>query len=346
MDFGAWSWILARLVMSISTCAWSWKLSHLRVGMTPQVRRWRYLIGSSLRLVATGIAMLLVFQAGSIVLGIVYDKTIVGRFYFAYNLSISLLIPITISVTQVLLPSISKLQDDIVRFRSAFLRSANVFSFVVAPLTLLVAATADPFVRLLFDEKWIPSIPTLQLLSLAVAFKCGELPAMNCLKAIGRFDRVLEFYCVNLLVTYTGVSIGAILGESIAPDQSSAAAMGLTVAWAIVGPLALAMALSSIGLPRRRFFSISLPPLVAGLVSMGSAMLIVNTAVAWPTAPGEFGAITYAVLLVVQMAAIAVIGLGLYGAFMWWVRRSVFLEVIGPVLAKVRASRARRSVKA
>jgi O-antigen/teichoic acid export membrane protein len=331
--FGPWAWIIARLLMSIVTCLWSWKLAGIKVPRRAYVRRWRYLLGSSARLVATGVLMLLAFQAGPIVLGVLHDKQAVGRFYFAYNLSISLLIPVTASVSQVLLPSISKLQDDLQRFRAAYVRSASAFAFIVIPLTLLAAATAEPFIQLLFGERWEPAVLTMQLLSLAIAFKCGESTAMSTLKAMGKFDRVLSFYMMNAIVTYVGVVVGALLGEA------TMTAAGLAVAWAVVGPLATMMALTTVGLPKRTYADITVPPLIMGLASMGTAMVLVMPMFD-SIDRAAFGKLSYALMLVLQMALIALLGLPAYLLGMWFARRDVVLEAAGPFLRRWRSRRA------
>ncbi len=332
MGFGAWSFILARLILSISICAWSWALSGVKVGRRPMVRRWKYLVGDSLRLIATGVLMLLAFQAGNIMLGIFHGKKEVGSYFFAYMFSISILIPISISVSQVLLPSFARIKDDAERLRRAFVRAAATLAMVIDPLTLWAAAVSTPLVHLLFGHKWDHSIFVLQVLSMAMAVKCGELISMNLLKSQRRFGTVLAFQVVAAGLMLTSVGIGAWHGG--AHD----AAIGFLVAAAIQGPLALILALRVTHDSARRILEVWATPLAMGVVSMGLGGWVGWWVAGWMRGMlSDDAEIAHRIADVVQIGIAAAVGFPLYSVIMHYLHPAHVREIVGPVVRRLRS---------
>jgi PST family polysaccharide transporter len=63
-------------------------------------------------------------------------------------------------------PAFAKVQDDIRRLRSGFLRGVRTTAVVCFPVTIGIVVTAPVLVPVLFGDKWIPAVLTLQILAL------------------------------------------------------------------------------------------------------------------------------------------------------------------------------------
>ena len=65
-------------------------------------------------------------------------------------------------------------------------------SFVIFPIMTLFALLADPFIRFFLNEKWLNTIPLLQILCIAQIFYPISALNMNILTANGRSDLFLK----------------------------------------------------------------------------------------------------------------------------------------------------------
>ena len=89
------------------------------------------------------------------------------------------------SLDSVLLPVLSSEQDDKARVREMTRRAIRVSTYVLMPLMAGLAVCAEPLVRLLLTEKWLPSVPYMQLFCLYYAFWPLHTANLNAIKATG-----------------------------------------------------------------------------------------------------------------------------------------------------------------
>ncbi len=108
------------------------------------------------------------------------------------------------SLDSVLLPVLSSEQDDRVRVREMTRRAVKVSTFVLMPLMAGLAACAEPLVRFLLTEKWLPCVPYMQLFCLNYAFWPVHTANLNAIKAMGRSDVFLKLEIIKKVLE-TGI---------------------------------------------------------------------------------------------------------------------------------------------
>ena len=108
------------------------------------------------------------------------------------------------SLDSVLLPVLSSEQDDRVRVREMTRRAVKVSTFVLMPLMAGLAACAEPLVRFLLTEKWLPCVPYMQLFCLNYAFWPVHTANLNAIKAVGRSDIFLKLEIIKKVLE-TGI---------------------------------------------------------------------------------------------------------------------------------------------
>src|SRR4051812_30808575 len=185
--FGAYSFVLPWPLAAMARLVVLWGLSPPPLPLRPMFNRWRHLAGDTAHVLAAR-ALSLVTELGDyVVLGRFHPDAVVGVYYFAFNLSLQTAMLLALNLDGVLMPVLSKLRDDPVRQRAAFLSAAQAIALVGIPICLLQAVVADPVVRLIFDLKWYAAIPVLQVLSIGMAFRVVTHPAQSLMRAQGRF---------------------------------------------------------------------------------------------------------------------------------------------------------------
>lgn len=253
-----------------------WTISPVVIQPRLRVRRWRYLLGHSGKIVCAGIFITVTMQADYIILGLMMEKTIVGMYYFGFNLSMQSTSVLAAAISAALFPALSALQREPTRQLAAFRRSATVLAAVGVPLCLLQAGAAEPLVQLMFERKWVASIPIIQILSVGMAVQLLNGAAGSLILAQGRFDEYLRLTGTFALMMPTLVAIGAFFGGV------NGVAAGAATAAAVAGFLMPYIALRPTGGRIVDVWKVYFRPFVGGSMAVGTGML----AAQWGTGPG------------------------------------------------------------
>lgn len=104
------------------------------------------------------------------------------------------------AIDSVLLPTMSKEQDDRERVKSMTRRSIQVSTFLMAPLMMGLAFVGEPFVRLLLTEKWLPCVPFMRIFCITFMFYPIHTANLNAIKAMGRSDLFLKLEIAKKVV--------------------------------------------------------------------------------------------------------------------------------------------------
>ncbi len=276
--FGPYSFILPMPIIGAIKLAALWWLARPPVRFRLELAQWPSLLSASGLLVAAAFFFGLYTQAASISLGLLHTAALVGLFHFAHNLSLQVQTLLALNLSQVLLPSFSRLQDDPERQTRAFLKATKVLMMIAAPASLLVAAVAEPAVRLVFHERWVGAIPVLQLLSIGAAFNVTSIVTMNLLKAQGRYRFHLGVAVFRALGFLALVAAGAYLGGAVS------VALGAAVFMVIFGPASMWASIRFGGQGWKQVFEVYAVPVGLGGFACGMGVLA-----AWwiPEVPGR-----------------------------------------------------------
>ncbi len=266
MHMGAYSILLPVPIVNTMRLLIVWPLTRPPVRADLQLRRWRYLLGSNFTLVAAMFLLTVTYQGDYVMLGWLWpDKEIVGRYFWAFNLSAQTMQLIAMNLGSVLLPSLATLQAEPRRLLTAFLRASKAMALVVIPACLLQVALADPLIRAVFKPRWFEAIVLVQILSAGWVFLAISPSATSLLKARGQFATYLRFYgfyaSLFLAMVYIGARQGAAVGTATA----------VSLCAVIAGPASVYVASRRIGGRWRDVAEIFLPPLGAAAVAVGCA---------------------------------------------------------------------------
>ena len=107
---------------------------------------------------------------------------------------------INASIDSVLLPSMSKVQDDANTVKNMTRRAIKTSTFFMMPLMVGIAVCAEPLVRLILTDKWLPCVPFLRIFCFTYAFWPIHTANLNAIKAMGRSDLFLILEIIKKVV--------------------------------------------------------------------------------------------------------------------------------------------------
>ena len=150
-------------------------------------------------------------------------QLIIGKFYSPSSLAyydrgnsfpFAIVNNVNSSINSVLFPVMSSVQDDVENLKRMTRRAITISSYIMWPLMMGLAACAEPFVKLLLTDKWLPCVPFLRIFCISYAFYPIHSSNLNAIKALGRSDLFLKLEiikkCVGLLIIIVSMQFGVL----------------------------------------------------------------------------------------------------------------------------------------
>lgn len=134
---------------------------------------------------------------------------IIGKMYSASDLAFYnqgdkfpkvIVTNINTSIDSVLLPTMSNSQDNKERVKQMTRRAIKTSTYVMAPLMLGLAFCAEPIVRIVLTEKWLPCVPFLRIFCITYMFWPIHTANLNAINAMGRSDWFLILEIIKKIV--------------------------------------------------------------------------------------------------------------------------------------------------
>ncbi len=274
LGFGAMSIILPQPILALARLVIYWQAARPRIRHGPRPRRWRFLVGDSSAMLLGSVAFMFTYQGGQIVLGRMHpDSADAGIYYFCVVLADQSVRVLVNNLGGVLLPALSRLQDDPARLSRAFLNATGLVLLIGMPMCALQATLAAPLIRLFFSDKWLPAIGCFAAMSASAIGRLAFGPSESMLLAQGRFRAYMSLACCYGVVFLGAVTLTASLAPVAGAASWTAAAGGLCLM--IMGPCSLRLAIASGGTGWPGILRLYRWPLVCTVVSTSPALGLV-----------------------------------------------------------------------
>lgn len=137
------------------------------------------------------------------------DNILIGRFCSALDLGLYVkaygllrmpIMQIQEPISTVVVPALSRLQDDPQRYRSYFLKATMAVVFVGMPLVAFTAISSREILLILLGERWLGAVPIFQALIPAAFVGTLDMITGWVFLSRGRADLMLRLGTVNCLV--------------------------------------------------------------------------------------------------------------------------------------------------
>ena len=128
------------------------------------------------------------------------------------------------SIDSVLLPTMSNVQDNTEYVRAMTRRAIKTSSFLMMPLMMCLAVCAEPIVRIVLTEKWLPCVFFMRIFCFTYAFYPIHTANLNAIKAMGRSDIFLKLEiikkCIGLTAMFSTMMISVKAMAAVLPITS------------------------------------------------------------------------------------------------------------------------------
>lgn len=203
---GAWAMVFSKISGNIvgalvlcATVKWSPRLM-LDFG------RLKHLFSYSSKVLATNLLNTVFNNINSLIIGRYYSTLDIGYYQRGQQIPQGAMSALDGSMSEVLYPAFSKCQDDLVALKKAVRKSISFSMYIVLPVLTGLIAIAKPFTLLLLTEKWLPSVPYMQLTCIGCMF--WPLSHRNhAINALGKSNVTLRLSIIGKSISVISIVI-------------------------------------------------------------------------------------------------------------------------------------------
>jgi teichuronic acid exporter len=198
--YGVWALVAQQLSNKIIICISMWFTVKWHPGTSISFERLKSLFKFGSNILASNLLNTVYDQLRALVIGKLYSIDMLA-YYNKGEVFPSLIATNTDYALQgVMLTAYSKVQENHIELKTMVRRTIKTSSFFILPLMAGLAAIASPLVSILLTDKWLPSVPYMQLFCVVYAFQPIRTANLQALNGMGRSDIYLRLGLISKLV--------------------------------------------------------------------------------------------------------------------------------------------------
>lgn len=267
LGWGAWAMVFSKISGMFVGAIVLWLTVKWRPKRTFCFQRVKSLFSFSSKILGTNLLNTIFNNMHSLIIGKAYSPTDVGYYQRGQQIPQVTMGVVDGSMSEVLYPTFSKVQNDKVLLKNAVRRSVSLSMYLVLPVLMGLLVVAEPLTIILLTEKWLPSVPFMQF-SCVICMFWPLAHRTHALNAIGKSGTT---FCLSLV----GKALTLIAIFCCLPFGIYALMIGTIIASAINMWIASYLSKKLIGYQIKELGADVLPPLLLSLI-MGAAVYAVS----------------------------------------------------------------------
>jgi O-antigen/teichoic acid export membrane protein len=227
-NYGPWALVWQQLSMNIAVTIILWFTVKWRPKLLFSFARLKTLFSFGWKLLVSSLLDTIFRNIHGLVIGKIYSKEMLGIYTRGKQFPEIISTNIDGSIQSVLFPAYSAKNDDINALKNMVRRSITTSSFFMIPAMLGLATIAKPLVMVLLTEKWLDSVPFIQIACIYYSWRTIHTSNLTAINALGRSDIFLKLEIIKktntliaLLITIPMGIMPMIIGQAITSALAS-----------------------------------------------------------------------------------------------------------------------------
>lgn len=205
LGWGVWSLICMYLFQSVLTAIQLWVVSDWKPDFKFYKDRYKYHLSFGWKMTASGLLETLYQNLYILIIGKAFSATHLGYYSRAFTLRQLPISNISKALNKVSYPMFSSINHDDKKLKTAYRKLMQQLLFWLCPILIFATVYAEPFIRFLLTEKWLPAVPYFQVLALAGIMYPLNFYNTNILKVKGRSDLHMRLQIIKKSYAIVGV---------------------------------------------------------------------------------------------------------------------------------------------
>lgn len=198
--FGIWALVAQQLVNTTIDTIILWFIVRWRPKKLFSFNRLKSLYSYGWKLLVSSLINTAYDNIRQLLIGKIYSPTDLAYYNRGKQFPNMIGTNINSSIDSVLFPVMANEGDNAVRMKAMTRRSIKISSYIMWPMMMGLASIATPLVSLLLKDKWLMSVPYLQIFCLVYAFQPIHTANLNAIKALGRSDLYLKMEIIKKII--------------------------------------------------------------------------------------------------------------------------------------------------
>ena len=213
--YGVWSLVWQLLVNNFVDTIILWFIVRWRPRLIFSVRRLKNLFAFGWKIMTAGLLDNIYQNLRHLVIGKYYSSSELAFYEKGNSLPHLVTYNINNAIDTVLFPTFVLFQEHHDELKKMVRRSIKTSTYLLMPLMAGLAVCAEPLIRLLLTDKWLPCVFFLRIFCITYCFYPIHTANLNAIKALGRSDLFLyleiakKFVGLILLVSTMFISVKA-----------------------------------------------------------------------------------------------------------------------------------------
>lgn len=263
-----WALVFGNIVEDVVRVGLSYWLHDYRPWLEFDMELVKELFGYGRWILSSGILVFLINQGDDAFVGWLLSASALGFYQLAYRFSNAPATEITHTISNVMFPAYSQVQENVGQLREGYFRTLQLTTMFSFPMAFGIVVVTPTFVRVFLGTEWLPMIAVMQLLAVWGLIRSVEATVYPLFKAIGRPEYITKLQMFKLILIavfiYPVTAKWGILG-------TAAVIVG---AGLIEMPIAGHLALRQINAKLVNIFRLLVFPAIGGLLMTLSVLLI------------------------------------------------------------------------
>jgi len=218
--YGVWSLVGLTLTQNFTFTILLWFKSDWKPGFTLSFNSIKELFGFGSRILGISLLDNVFLNINKLVIGKYFLASDLGFYTRAYNYRDLVSKNILMVINSIVFPSFALFQDNLEKVKENYVKVSELAIFLTIPLLAALAFGAEPLIRFLITEKWLDTVPYLQILAIAGVFYPLSGVQVGILKAIGKanvyFGMILAhkiFIVLSIIVAIRWGVMGLVVAQ-------------------------------------------------------------------------------------------------------------------------------------
>lgn len=198
--FGVWALVIQQIFNATVDTVVLWITVKWRPKRMSSWERLKGLFSYGWKLLVSALLETVYGNLRQLIIGKMYSSADLAQYNRGRQFPDVIVANINSSIDSVLLPTMARVQEDATQVKGMTRRAMKTSTYIMAPLMMGLAFCAQPVVRLVLTEKWLPCVPFMQIFCITYIFYPVHTANLNAIKAMGRSDLFLKLEIVKKVV--------------------------------------------------------------------------------------------------------------------------------------------------
>lgn len=185
---GVWALVIQQLLNQLSITVIMWFTVKWRPKTIISFKRIKELFSFGWKLLVSSLLETIYVDLRTLIIGKIYNPAILGYYNRGQQFPNVIVANINGSISSVMLPTLSAHQEDKKRVKEMMRRAIVTSSFLIFPMMIGMAVVAEPLVKIVLTDKWLPAVPFLQIFCITYSFMPIQSANLQAINALGRSD--------------------------------------------------------------------------------------------------------------------------------------------------------------